>query len=249
MKIVFATGNAHKLQEINEITHKYPPLEVGSKSVISGRGQVEFILPPEGFDPVENGETFEENSLIKAREAARLSGMMSLADDSGLCVEALDGAPGIHSARYAETAQARIDKLLKKLKNVEMQRCEDAKMYSFLREQSSPKQAMPLGINSSLHLANRRAKFVCVMTLVDADGKILFQTRGECHGEIAREQSGVNGFGYDPIFIPTLSFKGGEQLTLAEMSEEEKNEISHRGKALRNVLEYLRKFPPLREEK
>lgn len=185
MKITFATGNAHKLQEINEIS--------------AGSG-VEFVLPPEGFDPVEDGETFEENSLIKAREAAHLSGMMSLADDSGLCVDALNGAPGIHSARYAETAQARIDKLLGVLKNVD----------------------------------NRKAKFVCAMTLVDADGKVLFQTRGECHGEIAREQAGVNGFGYDPVFL------FGEK-TIAQMSEEEKNEISHRGKALRKVLEFLNK--------
>lgn len=204
MKIVFATGNAHKLQEINEIAQ--------------GSG-IEFILPPEGFAPVENGKTFEENSLIKASEATRLSGMMSLADDSGLCVEALNGAPGIHSARYAETTQARIDKLLKELENA----------HTLERE------------------SNRRAKFVCVMTLVDADGKILFQTRGECHGEIAQEQSGANGFGYDPVFIPTLSSKEVEQLTIAEMSKEEKNEISHRGKALRNVLEYLEKFPPLGE--
>lgn len=206
MKITFATGNAHKLQEINEI---------------AAGTNIEFVLPPEGFDPVENGETFEENSLIKAREAARLSGMMSLADDSGLCVEALNGAPGIHSARYAQTAQARIDKLLGVLKGVD----------------------------------NRRAKFVCVMTLVDADGNVLFQSRGECHGKIAREQAGVNGFGYDPIFIPILSPdlspKGGEHLTIAQMSEEEKNEISHRGKALRKVLEYLvsndNVFPPLGE--
>lgn len=202
-KIVFATGNAHKLQEIQEI--------VGDA--------VEFVLPPEGFNPIEDGETFEDNSLIKACEAARLSGIISLADDSGLCVEALNGAPGIHSARYAETAQARIVKLLGVLENIE----------------------------------NRRAKFVCVMTLVDADGKILFQTRGECYGEIAKEQSGVNGFGYDPIFIPdvppssalqTSSVRApsptqGRRITMAEMSEEEKNEISHRGIALRKVLEFL----------
>lgn len=186
MKITFATGNAHKLQEINEIA--------------AGTTNIEFVLPPEGFNPVEDGETFEENSLIKAREAARLSGMISLADDSGLCVEALNGAPGIHSARYAETAQARIDKLLGVFENIE----------------------------------NRRAKFVCVMTLVDADGKVLFQTRGECQGEIAREQSGVNGFGYDPIFLIGNT-------TMAEMSEEEKNEISHRGRALREVLKFLTK--------
>ncbi len=228
MKIVFATGNAHKLQEINEIS--------------KGSG-IEFVLPADGFSPVENGETFEENSFIKAKEAARVSKMISLADDSGLCVEALDGAPGIHSARYAETAQARIDKLLNVLKNEQ----------------------------------NRKAKFVCVMTLVDKDGNILFQTRGECHGEIAYKQSGTNGFGYDPIFLVEEGENGSAatdgnnishtgvgtggkngsaatgsddishtrvgaegKKTMAEMSEDEKNEISHRGRALRKVLEFLK---------
>lgn len=90
MKIVFATGNPHKLKEIKEI---------------AGDSDIEFILPPDGFNPVENGATFEENSFIKAKEAARVSKMMSLADDSGLCVEALDGGPGIYSARYADTPQ------------------------------------------------------------------------------------------------------------------------------------------------
>ena len=97
MKIVFATGNPHKLQEIKEI---------------AGDTDIEFILPPSGFDPIEDGKTFEENSMIKAKEAARLSGMISLADDSGLCVEALGGEPGIHSARYAKTPEKRIEKLL-----------------------------------------------------------------------------------------------------------------------------------------
>ncbi len=185
--IVFATGNAHKLQEINEIAQ-------GS--------DIEFILPPDGFNPIEDGKTFEENSLIKAREAAHVSGNVSLADDSGLCVEALGGAPGIHSARYAQTAQARIDKLLGVLKDE----------------------------------TNRKAKFVCAMTLVDKDGNILFQTRGECQGEISYTQSGTNGFGYDPVFLT----KDTEyKKTMAEMSEEEKNKISHRGRALRKVLEYL----------
>lgn len=189
MKIVFATGNAHKLKEIQEIAK-----DTG----------IEFILPGNGFNPIENGETFEENSLIKAKEAARVSGKISLADDSGLCVDALKGAPGIHSARYAETPQARIDKLLNAIKGKTL----------------------------------RNAKFVCAMTLVDENGNILFQTRGECLGKIAEKQSGINGFGYDPIF---LTKDTDYKLTMAEMSEEEKNQISHRGRALRKVLEYLQK--------
>ncbi len=187
MKIVFATGNAHKLKEIQEIAK-----DTG----------IEFILPGDGFNPIENGETFEENSLIKAKEAARVSGKISLADDSGLCVDALKGAPGIHSARYAETPQERIDKLLNAINGKTV----------------------------------RSAKFVCAMTLVDKNGNILFQTRGECFGEIAEKQSGINGFGYDPIF---LTKDTDYKLTMAEMSEEEKNQISHRGRALRNVLQFL----------
>lgn len=201
MKIVFATGNAHKLQEVNDIA--------------KGSG-VEFVLPPKDFNPIENGTTFEENSYIKALEASKLSGMIALADDSGLCVETLNDAPGIYSARYAETPQARIDKLLNTLDEVEHQ------------------------IHPSLSNGGdrggftRRAKFVCAMTLVSPDGKIIFQTRGECHGEIAKHQSGTNGFGYDPIFLVN-----GKNATMAELSEDEKNKISHRGKALRNVLEFL----------
>ncbi len=187
MKIVFATGNAHKLKEIQEIAK-----DTG----------IEFILPGNGFNPIENGETFEENSLIKAKEAARVSRKISLADDSGLCVDALKGAPGIHSARYAETPQARIDKLLNAINGKTV----------------------------------RSAKFVCAMTLVDKNGNILFQTRGECFGEIAEKQSGINGFGYDPIF---LTKDTDYKLTMAEMSEEEKNQISHRGRALRDVLKFL----------
>ena len=103
LKIVLATSNPHKVEEINAITK-----DLG----------VEFILPPAGFAPIENGETFEANSLIKAKEANRLTGMISLADDSGLCVDALDGRPGIHSARYADTPSGRIEKLLNELDGI-----------------------------------------------------------------------------------------------------------------------------------
>lgn len=185
-QLVFATSNPHKLQEIKDI---------------AGDINIEFLLPPNGFDPIENGTTFEENSYIKAKEAAKLSGIVALADDSGLCVEALDGAPGIYSARYADTPQARINKLLNAMNQKE----------------------------------NRRAKFVCAMTLVSPDGEIIFQTRGECHGNIAYKQAGTNGFGYDPIFLV-----GNGSTTMAELSETEKNKISHRGQALRNVLEFLK---------
>lgn len=227
-KIVFATGNPHKLQELKQI---------------AGDCGIEFVLPPEGFDPIEDGNTFEENSYIKALEASRLSGMTALADDSGLCVEALEGAPGIYSARYAETQQKRIDKLLKNMEGI----------------------------------TNRKAKFVCAMTLVSPDGEIIFQTTGECHGYITEKQAGTNGFGYDPIFVPMAEILSAKDLgttptlplgedipanvklpspmskvsegrnelkirTIAEMSDDEKNTISHRGNALRKVLEFLKDY-------
>lgn len=187
MKIVLATSNEHKVHEINAIVK-----DLG----------VEFILPPSCFDPIEDGQTFEENSLIKAQAAWQLSKCWTLADDSGLCIDALNGNPGIHSARYAETAQKRIDRVLEELK----------------------------GIN------NRTACFKCCMTLINPDGETAFSYTGICEGSIIEKQRGTNGFGYDPIFLVK-----GYQKTMAELSEDEKNNISHRGKALSAVLDYISK--------
>lgn len=187
MKIVLGTGNEHKVFEVNEIA--------------KGSG-VEFISAPEGFSPEETGETFEENSYIKANEASKLSQHISLADDSGLCIDGLNGAPGLYSARYAGTQQEKIDRILHEMTG----------------------------------MTNRKAKFVCCMTLVDEYGKIIHQTKGECHGKIIEEQKGINGFGYDPIFMPD-----GYDITLAEMDEDGKNAISHRGRALREMLDYISK--------
>ncbi len=186
IKIVLGTNNKHKLAEIKEIAKDY---------------DIEFILPGDNFNPEETGENFEQNSYIKAYAAAKLTACIALADDSGLCVEALNGEPGIFSARYAETQQKRINKLLKNLADKD----------------------------------NRKAKFVCDMTLVDETGNIINHEIGECHGQIAKLQSGVNGFGYDPIFVPD-----GYNITMADMSEDLKNSISHRAVALQKMLEYIK---------
>lgn len=185
MKIVLATSNKHKVQEINDM--------------ISGTG-IEFILPSGDFDPVEDGETFEDNSLIKAQEAWKISKTWTLADDSGLCIKALDGRPGIHSARYAETPAKRIDRVLSEMKGIE----------------------------------NREAQFVCAMTLINPQGEVELACRGVCDGSISEAPRGENGFGYDPIFLIK-----GTNTTMAELSEEEKNKISHRSNALRKVIEHL----------
>lgn len=102
-KVVIATTNPHKVEEIKEI---------------AGDIGIDFVCAPEGFSPIENGETFAENAYIKAREAALLTGMYALGDDSGLCVDAMGGAPGLYSARFAKTPKSRIDKLLDILKEV-----------------------------------------------------------------------------------------------------------------------------------
>lgn len=190
LEIVLATSNPHKVEEINAITKNL---------------DIHFILPPKDFNPVENGQTFEENALIKAKEANKLTDMPALADDSGLCVEALDWGPGIYSCRYADTPKARIDKLLNELKNVPLEK--------------------------------RNAKFVCAMVLLDKNGEILFSDRGECFGKIGFSTKGTNGFGYDPVFIVN-----NDNLTMAELSEEEKNKISHRALALNKVINYISNY-------
>jgi XTP/dITP diphosphohydrolase len=203
MKIILASSNEHKVKEINAIVSSFPLLDerAGVRGQNSTEPIIEFVLPPTGFDPIEDGNTFEENSLIKAKEAWKLGKTWTLADDSGLCIDALNGAPGIHSARYAETPQARIDKVLKEMQGVK----------------------------------NRFARFKCCMTLLNPDGEVAFSYTGVSEGSIVEHQRGVNGFGYDPIFL----VKGADK-TMAELSEDEKNEISHRGRALKEVIKYLK---------
>ena len=189
INITLGTQNEHKVFEINTIV----------KSL--NYNNVIFTPAPSGFNPIENGTTFEENSFIKAKEGALLADNICLADDSGLCIEALNGAPGLYSARYAGTQDEKIQRVLNELNGK----------------------------------ADRKAKFVCCMTLVDKNGKIIHTTRGECKGEIIRERKGVNGFGYDPVFKPD-----GYDITIAEMSDEMKNSISHRGNALREMLKFIK---------
>ena len=179
IKIVLATSNKHKVDEINSVSMPFG---------------VEFVLPDKNFNPIEDGSTFEENSYAKALAAAQCESSERkyfMADDSGLCVDFLNGAPGLRSARYAPSAQERIEKLLGALK--------DAKENQ------------------------RGAKFVCSLVLIDKTGKILNKTFGTCKGKIAHSKSGDGGFGYDPIFVVE-----NKNVTMAQLSEEEKNLVSHR---------------------
>ena len=159
MKVVLASKNKHKLVEISKITERF-----GFQLVLQSELGVDI-------DVEENGTTFEENSFIKAEAVMKATGLPALADDSGIAVDALNGEPGIYSARYGfdDTLDdwGRLQLLLKNM------------------------EAVPDG--------QRQAKFVCVITMVTPEGQTI-QARGEIHGELLREPRGKNGFGYDPIF-------------------------------------------------
>lgn len=190
-ELLIASNNQKKLKEIKEILSGFfLPVSLSEKGIVS--------------EPEETGTTFEENALIKARAAALLSGFPSLADDSGLSVEALCGAPGVYSARYAGEPT------------------DDEKNNRLLLENMKGK-------------TDRRAKFVSSVVLVLSSGQVL-SAHGECEGIILEEGRGKNGFGYDPLFyLPEFG------KTMAELSPEEKNAVSHRGRALRNLREKLEK--------
>ncbi|MBI9011145.1 MAG: RdgB/HAM1 family non-canonical purine NTP pyrophosphatase [Clostridiales bacterium] len=193
-KAILASNNAHKLEEIYDILKDF------NYELISMRDAGLEM------DIEENGLTFESNSLIKAKAVVDALGCIAIADDSGLMVDALDGAPGIYSARYAgepSDSNKNNEKLLDALKDV-----------------SDDK---------------RTAKFVSVITMLFEDGETIV-ARGEAHGKIGYEYKGDNGFGYDPLFIDDVS-----GVTFAELSSKEKNERSHRAKALIILKEALEK--------
>ena len=194
MKVVLASKNKHKLEEISQITKKF-----GMELVLESDLGVDI-------DVEETGTTFEENSFLKADAVMKATGLPALADDSGIAVDALNGEPGIYSARYGFDEGlddwGRLQLLLKNTEQVPDDR--------------------------------RQAKFVCVITMVTPDGQTI-QARGEVHGMLLRAPAGQGGFGYDPIFYyPPLG------KSLAEVTAEEKNQVSHRANALNVFYEKLK---------
>ena len=187
LKLILATSNKDKVREIGEILGDTPFVAVSMRD--------------EGFDPdiVEDGKTFEENALIKARAVHALApDAYVMADDSGLCIDALDGAPGIYSARFCGENSTYPEKF--------------AKIFEMLKDVPEDK---------------RTAKFVCSIAVVRPDGSE-FTVRGEICGVLHEKPMGDGGFGYDPIFyVPEFG------MTTAQMTKEQKNAISHRGKASR----------------
>jgi XTP/dITP diphosphohydrolase len=198
MDIVLASRNKKKIEELKKILES---------DTTPGNDLTVNILTPESFpgcgDVVEDGKTFEANAIKKALYIRECSGMTAVADDSGLEVKALNGAPGIYSARYAGEPvddRANLEKLLLEMKDVSSD--------------------------------GRLARFVCCIALASESGVKTFA--GHVEGIIGTEPVGDNGFGYDPVFYPL----GGAR-TFAEMDDEEKNAMSHRGRDLEKLREYI----------
>ncbi len=194
MKVFIATKNLKKLEELSRIL-----IPMGFEVVC----ERDLDSPLEEID--ETGTTFEENAILKAKAGLQRTGCMSVADDSGICVDYLNGAPGIYSARYSGghgNDEMNNLKILKELEGVPMEK--------------------------------RTAYYVAAIACVFPDGRE-FTVRGECHGHIAFEEKGSNGFGYDPLFI-------SEKGCFGLISAEEKDSISHRGRALIKFKEELLKY-------
>lgn len=190
MKVILASNNKNKIREMSQI------LEPFGMEVISQRDA------GADFEVEENGTTFRENAEIKAAAVFERLNVPVIADDSGLMVDALGGAPGVYSHRYAgenATDKDRCQKLLSELSDVPEEK--------------------------------RTARFVCEICFIDEKGERHFFT-GKCEGIIGTEENGENGFGYDPVFY-------ADGVSLAEMTDDEKNSISHRGEALRLMKKYL----------
>lgn len=196
MQLIFATHNQNKLKELQQLMP--PGIVLRSLNDLAYTDAID-----------ETGEDLTANALIKARTIYQHFGQPVFADDTGLEIAALGGAPGVHSARWAGPecdARANVQKILKQLEGQ----------------------------------SQREARFRTVIALILNDKEYLFE--GSVAGQISRQPTGTEGFGYDPVFIPE-----GQQLSFAQMSAEEKNRISHRGRAVNHLLEFLKiTYEPLR---
>jgi XTP/dITP diphosphohydrolase len=194
-KLVIASGNQGKLREFSALLAELP---------------LTIEPMPAGLAIEETGATFAENARIKAIAVARATGCWALADDSGLSVAALGGAPGVHSARYADTDPARIERLLTELEQANA---------------AASQQGQP---------SDRSARFTAALAIADPTGTIMIEVEGHCPGQILKAARGAGGFGYDPIFyVPEVG------LSFAEMDKATKARLGHRGRALALLLPQL----------
>jgi len=195
MKLLIGSNNKHKADEIQEI---FDRVALGKVKILTPSNVLSDVL-----DIIEDGDTLEKNALLKAQGFFEATGISCIADDTGLEIDALNGKPGVRSARFAgedSNDQNNRDKVLYLMKDIEPQR--------------------------------RSARFRTVICYYGSDD--VWYVDGICEGQIINSELGSNGFGYDPIFIPE-----GFDLTFAEMTAEQKNKLSHRGKAIENLISEL----------
>ena len=224
LKLLFATGNAGKLREAREI------LDPGGIEVVS---PYDLGLTKEQVDVEETGSTFEENAVIKVQNLWKLTGLPCFADDSGLVVDALGGAPGIYSARYASldgsgedhNFTSNIDRLLHEMQGVSDRRARFVCVVALMLPEA--------GKGPLFRVASQPCTGKCSTGGIPASMQVF---KGTCEGRIAFERAGCGGFGYDPVFIPDAY----PDRTLAEVDEDAKNAISHRGDALAKMVRYLK---------
>ncbi len=225
LSLLFGTTNPGKLRELRRMV-------AGLPLRVLGPGELASPLP----EVVEAGATFQENAAKKATAWARWSGLHTLADDSGLCVDALSGAPGVHSARWSELepgpasaspvcelAEAAAGELGPEAGRAARDERNNDKLLRALR-----------GVPDAL----RGAEYQAVLCLAGPGGAVLASVLGRCRGRIGYHPRGTGGFGYDPLFVTGVQGGGGER-TMAELSAEEKDAISHRGEAFRRLLPVL----------
>jgi len=194
-RIILATHNLHKVEELR---HMLSDLPIDFCSMRDYPG-----IP----EPDETGSTFAENAAIKASAASLFTGLPALADDSGICVDALNGAPGIYSARWAGTGSTADDCITK-----------------------------TLDLMNDVEVSQRTGRYVCALCLTSASGDVIAETEGTMEGRIGYSPLGTGGFGYDPIFLVSPDFN----CTVAQLTAEEKHSISHRGVALRKMMDVIR---------
>ncbi|MEM7332911.1 MAG: XTP/dITP diphosphatase [Chloroflexota bacterium] len=195
-KLLVATKNKGKIKEFAEMLADL---------------QVEWLSLDDvdiTFDVEETGTTFRENALLKAEAYAKASGLLTIADDSGLVVDVLDGAPGVYTARYGGAGLTAVQRYQHLLKNIE-----------------------------TVTGDSRTARFRCVILFVDSEGNLLAESDGVCEGMIATEPAGEGGFGYDPVFYLPEHDK-----TMAQLPSETKHQISHRGRALQQLVPKMREI-------
>jgi XTP/dITP diphosphohydrolase len=232
MELFFGTTNPGKLRELRRLVTGLPIAVVSPADLDRALPEVE-----------EDGATFRENAEKKASAYARLTGLHALADDSGLCVDALGGAPGVRSARWSEDDELASPACA--LPSVAARELGPDLARAARDEANNDKLLASL---AGAPAERRGGAYVAVLALARPDGAILAHVEGRCRGRIGDARRGTHGFGYDPLFVPDAELAAGRARTMAELPPEEKDALSHRGaafRALRPALEALAFDKPL----